>query len=133
MMQPRPILRSSLTRKRIGFLAGVAAVAPSLTSLVATACGGQALAKLKLPAERTSPTGNYFTLEAYDAPTSSKAVVESEVEACTSAHTRADAAIVPTLFTLSTTGGGSVAESTIAAKKPSLEYDYNGTISWAVG
>jgi hypothetical protein len=160
-MQPRPNLRSSLARKRIGLLAGGVVVALSLTSLTATASGGQASAKLKLPAERTSPTGNYFTLEAYDAPTSSKAVAEFEVKVCTSVHTPADTAIVPALFTLSTAGGGSVAESMIAAKTPALvvkplkplqcaegwlgftvpkgktvsklEYDYNGTISWAVG
>ncbi|HEY5059081.1 MAG TPA: hypothetical protein VII51_08675 [Gaiellaceae bacterium] len=118
-------------------------------------------AKLKLPAERTSPTGNFFTLEAYDAPTSSKAVADFEVKVCTSAHTPANTAIDPALFTLSLTHGGSVAESTTAANQPALvlkplrplqcakgwlgfsvpkgktvsklEYDYNGTISWHVG
>ena len=155
-MKRRVIPRSLLTRKRIGFLAGVAAVALSLAPLTTAAP-----AKLKLPAERTSPTGNYFTLEAYDAPTSSKAVADFEIKVCTSAHTPANTAIDPALFTLSLTHGGSVAESTTVANKPTLilkplkplqcakgwlgftvpkgktvsklEYDYNGTISWHVG
>jgi hypothetical protein len=159
-MQPRPIPRSTLTRKRGGFLAGAAVVALSLAPLTAAA-SAPAPAKLKLPAERTSPTGNYFTLEAYAPPTSSKPVANFEMKVCTSAHTPSNTAIAPALFTLSLTHGGSVAESTRAAKKPALigqplkklqcvegwlgftvpkgktvsklEYDYNGTISWAVG
>ena len=129
--------------------------------LTTAAARGRAPAKLKLPAERTSPTGNYFTLEAYVAPTSSKAVANFEMKVCTSAHTPSYTQIAPALFTLSLTQGGSVAESTTAAKKPALigqplkklqcvegwlgftvpkgktvsklEYAYNGTISWAVG
>ena len=157
----QPMLRSTLTRRRIGFLAGAAMVALSLAPLTPAAAGERTAAKLKLPAERTSPTGNYFTLEAYDAPTSSKAVANFEVKVCTSAHTPAYTEIDPALFTLSITHGGSLAESTTAAKTPALilkplkplqcaegwlgftvpkgktvsklEYDYNGTISWAVG
>jgi len=118
-------------------------------------------AVLKLPAERTSPTGNFFTLEAYQAPSSSRREAEFDVKVCTSAHTPPDTAIDPALFTLSLAGGGAVAESTTTAKTPALvlkplkplqcaegwlgfavpkgktvsrlEYDYDGTISWAAG
>jgi hypothetical protein len=136
-------------------LAGVAALA------IAGALPTIASGALKLPAERTSPTGNYFTLEAYVAPTSSKRVANFEVKVCTSKHTPADTAIDPPLFTLSLAHGGTVAESVAIAKAPAmvlkplkplectegwlgfsvpsgksvstLEYDYNGKISWAVG
>jgi hypothetical protein len=159
-MPPSPIRRSSVPRKRSGFLAVAAAVALVLAALT-TAAAGAASTKLKLPAERTSPTGNYFTLEAYTAPSSSKAVANFEMKVCTSAHTPSNTAIDPALFTLSLAHGGSVPESTTAAKKPvligqplkklqcvegwlgfnvpkgktvsTLEYDYNGKISWAVG
>jgi hypothetical protein len=154
-MQPRPILRSTLTRRHVAFLAGAAALALS-AALPTTAA-----AKLKLPTERTSPTGNYFTLEAYVAPTSSKPVANFEMKVCTSVHTPADTAIAPSLFTLSLARGGTVAESIAAAKSPAiepkplkplqctegwlgfpvpkgktvstLEYDYNGKISWNIG
>jgi hypothetical protein len=128
---------------------------------VAGALPAFAAGALKLPTERTSPTGNYFTLEAYVAPTSSKRVADFEMKVCTSKHTPADTAIDPALFTLSLAHGGSVAESPAVAKAPAmvlkplkplectegwlgfsvpkgksvstLEYDYNGKISWAVG
>jgi hypothetical protein len=160
-MQPSPILRSPVTSKRVAFLAAAAAAAALALIVLTTGAAGAASAKLKLPAERTSPTGNYFTLEAYAAPTSSKAVANFEMKVCTSAHTPANTAIDPALFTLSLAHGGSVAESTTAAKKPALigqplkklqcvegwlgfdvpkgktvsalEYDYNGKIAWAVG
>ena len=152
---------ASMSARRIGLLVGLAAAALALAPLTTAAVHEHALANLKLPAERTSPTGNFFTLEAYAAPTSSHAVANFEMKVCTSAHTPAGTAIVPALFTLSLTRGGSVAESTTAAKKPALvlkplkplqcvegwlgfnvpkgktvsklEYDYNGTISWNVG
>jgi len=148
--------RSLLTRTRAGLLAGVAAVALSLAP--PTTAG---LSKLKLPAERTSPTGNYFTLEAYVAPTSSKRVANFEMKVCTSAHTPAYTAIEPSFFTLSLAQGGTVTESIAVAKSPAvvekplkprqctegwlgfsvpngktvstLEYEYNGKISWHVG
>jgi hypothetical protein len=88
-------------------------------------------------------------------------VANFEVKVCTSAHTPAGTAIEPSFFTLSLVHGGSVTESASAAKRPALvakplralqcaegwlgfkvpsgksvsalEYDYNGTISWAVG
>ena len=144
-------------------LAGALAFAVSLTPL------SSASAKVKLPLERTSATGNFFTLEAYDPPTSAtKPVANFEMKVCTSAHTPADTAIDPALFTLSLTKGGPVRESGAVAKskplvltplKPlqcaegwlgfslakgktvaavdktvsTLEYDYNGKISWEVG
>ncbi len=138
-----------------GFLVGAAAVA------LALALPTSASAKLKLPSERTSPTGNYFTLEAYSAPTSSKRVANFEMKVCTSKHTPADTAIDPALFTLRLAHDGSAAESAAVAKSPAmvlkplkplqctegwlgfrvpkgkavstLEYDYNGRISWAIG
>jgi len=83
------------------------------------------------------------------------------MKVCTSAHTPPGTAIDPMLFTLSLKTGGTVSESTGAAKSPALvlkplkplqcdegwlgfsvpkgknaaalEYDYNGTISWKVG
>ena len=158
-MQPDSTPRSIPTGSCIGLLAVVAAVALSLAPLAAVATAGQG--KLKLPAERTSPTGNFFTLEAYHAPISSKAVAEFSVKVCTSAHTPANTHIDPALFTLALSQGGSVAESAAAASTPplilkplkplqcaqgwlgftvpkgktvlKLEYDYNGAISWAVG
>jgi hypothetical protein len=141
-------------------LCAATALALAVLPLSATA-SERATAKLKLPAERTSPTGNFFSLEAYVAPTSSKPVAEFEVKVCTSAHTPADTAIEPSFFTLSLAQGGSLHESIAVAKSPALlpkplkplqcaegwlgfsvpkgksvsklEYDYNGTISWTVG
>ena len=154
-MQQRSTSRWTRVLRHTGFVTGSAALA------LALALPAVAAAKLKLPSKRTSPTGNYFTLEAYAAPTSSKAVANFEMKVCTSAHTPANTAIDPALFTLSLAHGGSVAESTTAAKKPALigqplkklqcvegwlgfdvpkgktvsalEYDYNGKIAWAVG
>jgi hypothetical protein len=159
-MQPRPLAR--LTRNRIGWAACAAAVLvlPLVPTAVASA-RQEAGAKLKLPAERTSGTGNFFYLEAYVAPSASKPVANFEVKVCTSAHTPADTAIEPAFFTLSLSPGGSVTESIAIAKRPALvpkplkplvcdegwlgfavpkgktvsklEYEYSGTISWAVG
>ena len=154
-MQPRSTSRWTLALSHTGFLAGSAALA------LALALPPTAAAKLKLPSKRTSPTGNYFTLEAYAAPTSSKRVASFEMKVCTSKHTPADTAIDPALFTLRLGHGGSVAESVGVAKAPAmvlkplkplqctegwlgfkvpkgksvstLEYDYNGRISWAIG
>jgi hypothetical protein len=160
-MQPRSQARSTLTSKRIA-IAVCAATALTLALVPLTAAAGErATTKLKLPAERTSPTGNFFYLEAYVAPTSSKPVADFEIRVCTSAHTPAGTAIDPALFTLSLAKGGSITESIAVAKSPALvlkplkplqcdegwlgfsvpkgksvsklEYDYNGTISWAVG
>lgn len=142
-----------------GRLAGVAAL--GALGLLAFPLGAVASrSTLKLPAERTSPTGNYFTLEAYAPPTASHRIADFEMKVCTSAHTPADTEIDPALFTLSTSGG-SIPESTAAARSPAivlkplkprqctegwlgftvpagravsrLIYDYNGRISWAVG
>lgn len=141
---------------RTALVAGVAALA------VVAALATNARAAMKLPIERTSPTGNYFTLKAYVAPTARKPVANFEMKVCTSKHTPADTAIDPALFTLSLAhGGGTVAESIAVAAAPamvlkplkplqctegwlgfrvpvgkvvsSLEYDYNGRISWAIG
>lgn len=145
--------RAALTRRHAVFLIGIAALAVALPVA--------ASAKLKLPVERTSPTGNFFTLEAYVAPTSSKRIANFEMKVCTSKHTPADTAIEPALFTLSLAHGGTVPESVAVAKSPAmvpkplkpqqctegwlgftvpkgktvstLEYDYNGKISWAIG
>lgn len=147
-----------LTRMGVA-LAGAVVVALSLASTTPASVVGAA--KLKLPAERTSPTGNYFTLEAYVAPTSSKPVANFQMKVCTSAHTPAGTGIEPAFFTLSLAQGGTVHESIAAAKPPAvvpkplpalhctegwlgfpvpkgktvstLEYQYNGKISWKVG
>jgi hypothetical protein len=160
-MQRRPLPRRTPIGTRAAVLAVATAAALSLALLTAVASAQRSAAKLKLPAERTSPTGNFFTLEAYDPPTSSHPVAGFEMKVCTSAHTPAGTAIEPAFFTLSLTQGGSLAESTKAAKQPALllkplkplqcasgwlgftvpkgktvsklEYDYNGTISWIVG
>jgi hypothetical protein len=154
-MQRRSTLGRPLARRHAVFLAGAAAL------VVAGALPAIAAGALKLPTERTSPTGNYFTLEAYVAPTASKRIANFEMKVCTSKHTPADTAIDPALFTLSLTHGGTAAESVAVAKSPAmvlkplkplectegwlgfsvpngksvstLEYDYNGKISWAVG
>ena len=162
-MQPRPISRSTLTRRGIGAFAcaAAAAAAVALVPAASAATHRQLTAKLKLPAERTSATGNFFTLEAYVAPTSAKPVANFEMKVCTSAHTPADTAIEPAFFTLSLSGGGNAVESVGLAKSPpivlkplkplqcdegwlgfsvpkgktvlKLEYDYKSTIAWAVG
>jgi hypothetical protein len=150
-----------LSARRNALLATTAAIALALVGLSPAAASERAGSKLKLPAERTSPTGNFFTLEQYIAPTSSKPVANFEMKVCTSAHTPADTAIEPSFFTLSLGGGAVVAESVTAAKSPAivpkplkplqctegwigfavpkgktvstLEYEYNGRISWTVG
>jgi hypothetical protein len=139
-------------------LAGVVAVALAAAS---SATAHQASAKLKLPAERTSATGNFFTLEAYVAPTASKPVANFEMKVCTSKNTPPDTAIEPAFFTLSLSKGGTVPESIAVASHPAivpkalaplqcvegwlgfsvpkgktvstLEYDYKSTIAWDVG
>lgn len=153
-MQPRSTSRWTLALSHTRLLAGAVALA------LALALPTTAAAKLKLPSKRTSPTGNFFTLEAYVAPTASKRVANFEMKVCTSKHTPADTEIDPALFTLRL-GHGSVAESIAVAKAPAmvlkplkplqctegwlgfrvpkgkavstLEYDYNGRISWATG
>ena len=158
-MPPRAIALSKLTRTGLAVIAGAAAVVLLLAPTTSASFGRTA--KLKLPAERTSPTGNYFTLEAYVAPTSSKPVANFQMKVCTSAHTPAYTAIEPSFFTLSLGQGGTVHESIAVAKSPAivpkplpplhctegwlgfsvpkgktvstLEYQYNGKISWKVG
>jgi hypothetical protein len=158
-MRPRPISHSQLAR--IGFLAAAVAVTLALAPATTSAASKRPTTKLKLPAERTSPTGNFFTLEAYVAPTSSHRVANFEMKVCTSAHTPSSTAIDPSFFTLSLSGGGTVAESVAVAKSPAivvkplkpleciegwlgfsipsgktvstLEYEYNGKIAWNVG
>ena len=135
-------------------------MALSLAPAATSAAGKKPPPKLKLPAERTSPRGNFFTLEAYVAPTSSKPVANFEMKVCTSAHTPAFTAIEPSFFTLSLAQGGHVAESIAVAKSPAIvlkplkplqctegwrllrsqrqdrfdpRYEYSGKISWNVG
>ncbi len=154
-MQPRSIPGWARRRRHTAWLpcASALALAAALPTIAAAA--------LKLPTERTSPTGNYFTLEAYVAPTSSKPVANFEMKVCTSKHTPADTAIDPALFTLSLAHGGTISESIAVARSPAivlkplkplqctegwlgfsvpkgkdvstLEYDYNGKISWSIG
>jgi hypothetical protein len=170
-MRPLPNLCSARAFRRVALLAGAGALALSLGGLSAGSAGASTAhaSALKLPAERTSPTGNFFTLEAYDPPTSAKKPVANfKIKVCTSAHTPADTTIDPALFTLSLTKGAPVAESPLVASKPALgptplkplkcaegwlgfalakgktvaavdktistlEYEYNGKISWDVG
>jgi hypothetical protein len=160
-MQPGPISLSKQTIRRAGLVVCAAALAVSLAPLTSAAAREQATSKLKLPAERTSATGNFFTLEAYDGPTSSKPVANFEVKVCTSKNTPADTELVPEFFTLSLGGGGTIHWSAGVAKSPALvvkplkplqcvegwlgftvprgktvsklEYDYKSTISWTVG
>lgn len=128
---------------------------------LAVALPAAAGAKLKLPAERTSPTGNFFTLEKYRAPTKSKRVANFYMKICTSSHTPKDTAIDPMLFTVDLKGGGDVSDSIELANSPvlgfkplkplecgegwlgfsipkgksvlALAYHFGGTISWKVG
>ena len=158
-MRPGSISPTKLTR--IGLWATAAAFALSLAPAATSASAKPAQPKLKLPAERTSPTGNFFTLEAYVAPTSSSHVANFEMKVCTSAHTPPYTEIVPSFFTLLLTQGGRIMESVAVAKSPAivlkplkplqctqgwlgfsipsgktvstLEYEYNGKISWKVG
>jgi len=147
--------RPSITR-----IGSVAAGAAALSLVAVSSAAAGTTNTLKLPAERTSPTGNFFTLEAYDAPSKSKPDADFEMKVCTSAHTPAGTMIDPALFTLSVSGG-SIPESVAASKSPAmalkplkplqctegwlgfavpkgktvstLEYEYNGRISWKVG
>jgi hypothetical protein len=151
----RSTSRWALALRRTGLVVGAGSL------VLALALPTTAAAKLKLPSERTSATGNYFTLEAYVAPSSSKRIANFEMKVCTSKHTPADTAIDPALFTLRIAHGGSLAESIAVAKSPAmvlkplkplqctegwlgfrvpkgkavstLEYDYNGRISWTTG
>jgi hypothetical protein len=135
-------------------------MALSLAPAATSAAGKKPPPKLTLPAERTSPTGKFFTLEAYVAPTSSKPVANFEMKVCTSAHTPSFTAIEPSFFSLSLAQGGHVAESIAVAKSPAIvlkplkplqctegwrllrsqrqdrfdpRYEYSGKISWNVG
>ena len=154
----RPLPSSRLFRR----LATAAALALALGVFVSAATAERPVhSKLKLPAERTSSTGNFFTLEAYDPPTSAHDVANLEMKVCTSAHTPADTAIVPEFFTLGVSSGVTVPELVSAAKSPQLlvkplkplqctegwlgfvvpkghaplvlHYTHNGTISWVLG
>lgn len=158
-MPPGTIALSKPTRSGFVFLVGAAVVALSFAQTTSASVGRAS--RLKLPAERTSPTGNYFTLEAYVPPTSSRPVANFRVKVCTSAHTPAYTAIEPSFFTLSLVRGGTIHESIVLARPPAivpkplpplhctegwlgfsvpkgktvstLEYQYNGKISWKVG
>ena len=162
-MQRRPIPVTRLRRGRPIRLLVAMSTALALVALTSAAADANRTAplKLKLPAERTSPTGNFFTLKAYIAPTASKHVAEFDMKVCTSAHTPSYTAIEPSFFTLSLAQGGIVMESVSAAKQPAmvmkplkplqctegwlgfnvpkgktvsaLVYEYNGKISWKVG
>jgi hypothetical protein len=159
-MQPPAIRRPIATRPRAALLACAGALA-ALALVPLSAAAAHEQSKLKLPAERTSPTGNFFTLESYIAPTSSKPVANFEMKVCTSSHTPAGTGIEPSFFTLILTDGAVLNESISVAKGPALvpkglkplqcasgwlgfsvpkgksvsklEYEYNGKISWAVG
>jgi len=147
--------RPTITRRPLASLASLGLALAALSPAAASA------GTLKLPAARTSSTGNYFTLEAYDAPSASKPDAEFEMKVCTSSHTPPDTALDAALFTLDVSGGSSLTESPGAAKSPAivvtplrpkqctegwlgfavpkgktvetLVYDHNGTISWKVG
>jgi hypothetical protein len=132
----------------------------------ALAAGGAAASStkpVKLPKKLTSPTGNFFTLYAFDQPTSSKPVASAELQVCASNHTpEPDTYIDPMLFTVKLGDGKTVSTAKVAAHSPALTiehlnrlqcstkgwisfdlpkgqtvselvYDFNGQISWAVG
>jgi hypothetical protein len=150
-----------IRRMSTGTVTLAIALAVVLTATAQVQAASHTPAKLKLPAERTSPTGNFFTLEAYVAPSASKPAAEFKMKVCTSAHTPAFTAIEPAFFTLSLAHGGPLPESVAAATKPALvpkplkplqcvegwlgfsvpkgktvstlEYQYSGKISWKVG
>ena len=156
---PTTTRRPARVRARTRPIAALLALACAL--LVAAAPGRAAATKLKLPAERTSSTGNFFTLEAYDPPTSSHAVANFDMKVCASAHTPRGTAIDPAFFTLRLAQGGVESESVGSAKSPALTlrplaaqqcaqgwlgfrvpkgdsvadlvYTYKGSISWTVG
>ena len=139
----------------------VALLAGGVLALLAGAVPGMAATRLKLPAERTSSTGNFFTLQAYDPATTAHPVANFDMKVCTSAHTPRDTAIDPAFFTVRLTHGTAVTESITSAKSPaltfqplaadhcaqgwlgfrvpkgdsvaSLVYTYKGSISWEVG
>jgi hypothetical protein len=71
----------------------------------------------KLPAVRTTPTGNFITLESF---TTSGKTADAEVKVCTSAHTPKDTAVDPYFFTLRLNNKATVAIMPVAAKSPSL-------------
>lgn len=122
--------------------------------------GGTAV---KLPHKLTSPSGNFFTLYAFDQPTASQPVASALMQVCASSHTpEPNTYVDPALFTLKLSNGKTVKLAKGAAHSPPLllehlnrlqcstkgwisfdvpkgvkasvlEYDFSGTISWAVG
>lgn len=91
----------------LGVLAGVGLLAASAASA-------------GLPKRLTTPTGNFITLYAFDAPSATHHVASADVQVCTSAHTPKGTEVYPPFFTLSLAGGVSVRISSSTAKSPAL-------------
>ncbi|HUB76876.1 MAG TPA: hypothetical protein VL977_07455 [Solirubrobacteraceae bacterium] len=139
-----------------------------LALLAGALCCGAAQAAssstpVKLPKKLTSPSGNFFTLYAFDQPTSGDPVASAEIQVCASATTpEPNTYLDPALFTVKLTSGKTVGLAKTAAHKPQLVlqhlnprqcstkgwmsfdvpsgstvaqlvYDYDGKISWKVG
>lgn len=140
------------------------AVGVTIVALVlAGAFAAASTAAVKLPKKLTSPTGNFFTLYAFDQPTSSDPLASAEIQVCASSHTpEPDTYLDPQLFTVKLSSGATANVSKKAAHSPTLAeqhlnpnqcstkgwmsfavpkgqhvsilvYDFNGKISWDVG
>jgi Flp pilus assembly protein TadG len=108
------------TARRASIATLVAAILVASALLVATA-GAHVDTKVKLPASRTTSTGNSITLQAYNGPTARNATASAEVRVCTSAHTPKDTAAVPSFFVLKLTSGTVLPILGKAAKTPALK------------
>jgi hypothetical protein len=91
-----------------------------VAALAALGLVGAGIASGGLPKRLTTPTGNFITLYAFDAPSGSSHVASANVQVCTSAHTPKDTEVYPPFFTLSLSSGAIVRISPSAAKSPAL-------------
>jgi hypothetical protein len=102
-------------------IATLAAAALVASAFFASPAGAHVDAKVKLPARRMSSTGNYITLQAYNAPAGRNATASAQVQVCTSAHTPKGSAAVPSFFVLKLTSGTVLPILGKAAKTPALK------------
>ncbi|MGD0198831.1 MAG: hypothetical protein ABSC56_13110 [Solirubrobacteraceae bacterium] len=141
--------------------AAITALALGALVSATSAASASATTLVKLPKKITTPTGNFITLYAYDAPSSKSPVASVEVQVCTSAHTPKGTGVDPAFFTLKLTSGSSLTMAAKSAHSPQLpaqplgpsqcgtkgwisfdvpsgktveelQYEYNGLISWAL-
>jgi hypothetical protein len=112
---------TAFDRARLASIATLVAAVLVASGLLASAAGAHVDAKVRLPARRTTSTGNYITLQAYNGPSARSATASAQVEVCTSAHTPKGTAAVPSFFVLKLTSGTVLPILGKAAKTPALK------------